>query len=265
MGSATVSKRGTKLTPELQEQLTAYFPLIKKMAFEARSKYRKIMPDFSIDDWTSHLTEAACRIAPCWNPDKGVFGTLIKVGLSNIIKNTIRDYVKPERARIRSRQEKEDELSRLPGKFQDIPGYLDSSDQINQARSLLSEIRDDIKKATRRSDRLAVVEDFFESCDPGWLRGRPSKAIAVLLECSVAVIRKARGQHGINEEEETPRVSLAGADPVETSPAPSMVTKTIPEAPQTISPTPLPPVPTRCRYGLQVRRSVWLKASIFPR
>ena len=258
--TATKSKRGTKLTPELQEQLTAYFPLVKRMAFDARFKYKKAMPDFTLDDWTSHLTEAACRIAPCWNPEKGLFGTLLKVGLSNIIKNAIRDYLKPERNRIRGRQQNENELDEQAAPAGDVlEGIINRAD-FDEAHGLLNELRADIKRATRHADRLNLVKDFIRGCDPDWLPMRRSEEIASLLGVTVAIVQRARG-FGYYTSPETAPESLMTADRPQVEDQVAIKEMPAFAPPANVPVTTSPPKLNRQRFGLRVRSRRWLVAS----
>jgi len=262
MGSATATKRGSKLTPELQQQLTAYFPLVKKMAFDARFKYRKAMPDFTLDDWTSHLTEAACRIAPCWDPGKGVFGTLLKVGLSNIIKNVIRDYMKPDRNRIRGRQQNENELDEQAG-LGDVLEEIVSRADFDEAHDLLDEIRSDLRKATKFTNRLALVRDFLRGCNAEWIHRRPSVEIASLLGVTPAIVMRARGLT-VKDSEPSPETAPSAPKAANLPQVEDQVA--IKEMPASVPPAIMPvpaSVPTkhRQRFGLRVRSRRWLVAS----
>lgn len=257
--TATKSKRGTKLTPELQEQLTAYFPYVKRIAFEARSKYKKSMPEISLDDWVSHLTEWAVWIAPCWQPEKGAFGTLLKIGLGNIVLNLVRDYSRGTSSKTRGKQcwaPMLDEVSTFDG---DVADQIISDEETSEARGLLSEIRSDVKKATKRPERLALVRDFLKACDPGWLHKRPSKEIANLLGVTVGLIQRARG-FGCDDSEPSPETAPAG--PI-TADLPQVEVKEMPAfvPPANVPVTTSPPKLNRQRFGLRLRSRRWLVAS----
>jgi hypothetical protein len=193
MASRTKSRRGETLTPELQEQLTNYYPLIRKMAFNARAKYRKNLPDMTLDDWRSELTLAAVRMAPCWEPSKGCFGTLIKVGLGNIIKNKVRDYIRRNEMMPMCGQDSGDILHITPGEFADVPQQIDALETRDQARELLDEVRDDIADAASHGERLNLVKDFLGSVQPDWLHNRKSRDIGDLIGATETLVQRARG------------------------------------------------------------------------
>ena len=234
MASRTKSKRGETLTPELQEQLTNYYPLIRKMAFNARAKYRKNLPDVTLDDWRSELTLAAVRMAPCWEPSKGCFGTLIKIGLGNIIKNKVRDYIRRYEMMPRCGQDSGDILHITPGRFEDIPQQLDALETRGEARELLDEVRSDIADATSHGERLDLVRDFLGSVQPGWLHNRKSKDIGALLGCTETLVQRARGIP-----------ATAAPEPL---PEPPVIAD-LPAPEPTPSPAPEPPVRPPNRRG----------------
>lgn len=209
MATKTKSRRGETLTPELQEQLTNYFPLVLKMAFNARAKYRKNLPDVTLDDWRSDLTMAAVRIAPCWEPSKGCFGTLIKIGLGNIIKNKVRDYIRRCEMMPMCGQGSGDILHITPGEFEDIPQQLDALETRGQARQLLDEIRDDITNAANHGERLNLVKDFLGSVQPDWLHNRKSREVGELLGCTEILVQKARGVGPVPAPESPPEAPPA--------------------------------------------------------
>ena len=225
MATKTKSRRGETLTPELQEQLTNYFPLVLKMAFNARAKYRKNLPDVTLDDWRSELTLAAVRMAPCWEPSKGCFGTLIKIGLGNIIKNKVRDYIRRYQMLPMCGQDSGDILHTTPGRFEDIPQQLDALETRDQARQLLNEIRDELANAANHGERLDLVKDFLESVQPDWLRNQKSKDIGALLGCTEVLVQRARGIPTTaapkSPPEASPAVDLPVVEP-EVSPEPEL-------------------------------------------
>ena len=264
MTTATKSKRGTKLTPELQQQLTAYYPLIIKTAQQARQKYRRIIPEINTEDWLGVLTEAACRVAPCWDPSKGVFGTLLKVSLGNIIKNVLRDHTKPERSRVRGRQAYHDEMEETAGPDADVLDSIIARADFDEAGDLLDEIRSDLKQATRHADRLALVRDFLRSCNAEWVHRRPSVEIASLIGVTPAIVMRARGL----------TVNDPGASP-ETAPAAPAIND-LPQVEDQVkmepvtAPAPAPveaskPRQHRHRFGLRTRPRRWLVAGLAPR
>jgi hypothetical protein len=261
--TATKSKRGSRLTPELQDQITAYYPFIKKTASQARLKYRRSIPEITVEDWLGILTEGSCRIAPCWDPEKGCFGTLLKIGLGNIIKNVLRDYTKPERSKIRGRQSYQEAMDEAPAPGVDILEELVARTDFDEAASLLDEIRADLKRATRFADRLALVRDFLKSCDPDWLQRRPSAEIAALLGVTPAIVMRARG-HGYYSpaSPETAPESLITADlpqveaQVKIEPVEALA---VPSAAPVVAST---PKRYRQRFGLRQPPRRWLVASL---
>ena len=86
-------ERGSRLTREEQDQLAAYVPLIRATARRAHLR------GIRIDDLEGELIAYAVHIMPRFDPTRAKLGSLLRVALSNKIKNMIRDSAKKVRLR----------------------------------------------------------------------------------------------------------------------------------------------------------------------
>lgn len=172
------SKRGQPLTPDQAEQLENYWPLIQKMAYEWFHRHRRTMHDWTLEDWRSFFAEKAAHIAPCWEPGRGCFGTLLKVGLPRLGLNAVRDYHRPTRFRVRVLTNLEDLDSIVPDQSADVlKGLLDCKDQ-EECRDILTELQESLEATTNRLEQVEIVADFLLGLNPGWLGTQTPRTIA---------------------------------------------------------------------------------------
>jgi len=160
-----------------------------------------------------------------------------------------------------------DEVSTFDG---DVADQIISDEETSEARGLLSEIRSDVKKATKRPERLALVRDFLKACDSGWLHKRPSKEIANLLGVTVGLIQRARGFGCDDDSEPSPETVPAAPATVnpppvgaqaEAEPVAVLLAPVAAPAPAPVV-APSMPRPQRQRFGLRTQRRRWLTARL---
>jgi hypothetical protein len=111
--------RGSRLTPEEQDQLAAYIPLIKATARRAHLR------GIRIDDLEGELLAYAAHIMPRFDPTRAKLGSLLRVALSNKIKNMIRDSAK----KVRYRTDQGERLAEIAS--EDTAG-VDAVDELDE-------------------------------------------------------------------------------------------------------------------------------------
>ena len=113
-------KRGDKLTPEEQELVTKYLPLIKATA--RRAEQRGIV----LDDLEGELVAYTCHVMPRFDPTRASLGSLLRVALSNKIKNMCRDASR----RIRARNDHQESLDKVPDQRRSGVDEVDDADEV---------------------------------------------------------------------------------------------------------------------------------------
>jgi hypothetical protein len=112
--------RGSPMTAEEQEQLAAYLPLIRATARRAHLR------GIRIDDLEGELIAYACHIMPRFDPTRAKLGSLLRVALSNKIKNMIRDQGK----KVRLRTDQGERLAEIARDCLDGIAAVDDADEL---------------------------------------------------------------------------------------------------------------------------------------
>ena len=113
-------KRGDKLTPEEQELVTRYLPLIKATA--RRAEQRGIV----LDDLEGELVAYTCHVMPRFDPTRASLGSLLRVALSNKIKNMCRDASR----RIRAKTDHQESLDAVADRRRSGVDEVDEDDEL---------------------------------------------------------------------------------------------------------------------------------------
>jgi len=111
--------RGSVLTAEEQSYLEAYIPLIKATARRAHLR------GIRIDDLEGELLAYAAHIMPQFDPTRAKLGSLLRVALSNKIKNMIRDSAK----KIRYRTDQGERLAEIAS---EDTAAIDAVDELDE-------------------------------------------------------------------------------------------------------------------------------------
>lgn len=112
--------RGSPLTQEERELLERYLPLVRATARRAEQR------GINLDDLEGELIAYACHVMPRFDPTRASLGSLLRVALSNKIKNMCRDASR----RIWARTDRQESLDALADRSQSDLDQVDEADEL---------------------------------------------------------------------------------------------------------------------------------------